>query len=88
MFGNCYNCKKTWDIVKPHNIWYTKDKAMFPVCEECYQKLSSKEIKKYIILLLLEWKRQELIYELTSNINIDEIVNSAMITVYKDKSNE
>jgi hypothetical protein len=31
----CAKCNKTWDVVKPHTLWYEEKIGVFVLCEVC-----------------------------------------------------
>ena len=39
-----------------HDVEYSR--GMFPLCEECYQKLNIMQIMKHVVDLVNEWERQ------------------------------
>lgn len=58
-FSACHHCHGTWNWKKGHTIPYRLDgmAGMFPLCEECYEKLSPQERYKYCIELYDSWGR-------------------------------
>lgn len=59
--SGCARCGDNWDWKKEHQIPYQHDAKgrvqglMFPVCEECYQKISPEERMEYCVQLWKSW---------------------------------
>lgn len=54
-YSGCSHCGGTWNWKKDHNIPYSDSGGMFPLCEECYQKLSPEERYDYCLELWRSW---------------------------------
>jgi len=54
-YGGCYHCGMTWNYAKGKSIRYSVRDGMFPLCEECFDRLSSEEIDPYIEKLVMVW---------------------------------
>ena len=54
-YGGCYRCGMTWNYAKSKSIRYSVSDGMFPLCEECFDRLSSEEIDPYIEKLVMVW---------------------------------
>lgn len=55
-YSGCLKCKDSWNWKKSHDLKYSKDEAMFPLCEECWSKIDIKEKKHYVDKLLMKWR--------------------------------
>ena len=55
-YGGCSHCKDTWDWKESFSIPFTETSSMFPLCKECFEKLSINEINYYIKQLVNVWK--------------------------------
>lgn len=64
-FGSCSHCGDTWNWKKAEYIKYTKSgrNSMFPLCKECFSKLTYGEVIDYCKALVREWERQEREYK-------------------------
>jgi len=58
-FGSCGKCGRTWNCVKGHETYYEENRAMFPMCKECYAESNNKERLFYHLELVSEWARQD-----------------------------
>ncbi len=54
-YGNCQECGDTWNWKKIQNINYEDTSGMFPLCIECFKRLSLKKIEEHRIALMVEW---------------------------------
>ena len=54
-YGGCLLCKDKWNWKKPHYIQYSTHEGMFPLCEECYNKLTPTERLFYCKLMIGTW---------------------------------
>lgn len=57
-YSSCSHCGRTWNVVKPRSIKYSKTGGMFPVCKKCFDKLPPERIDGYIDQLVLLWISQ------------------------------
>lgn len=57
--SGCLNCGDRWNWKKPHDIEYERKgdnrSGMFPLCDECFQKLPVDTIMDFCSQLLTEW---------------------------------
>lgn len=55
-YGACYHCKGTWDWKSMTNsqIKYRTNVWMFPLCDECFEKLRYPTIMEYCLKLLYD----------------------------------
>lgn len=58
-YGHCLNCGDTWDYKKEMAIPYDDSNYMFPLCEECFTKLSPESIIEFCHLLNIIWNKDE-----------------------------
>lgn len=54
-YGTCGKCGMPWNKVKYHITNYTISNGCFPLCEECWQKLTPKERLPYYRSLYDRW---------------------------------
>lgn len=54
-YGCCQECGDTWNWKKEQNIAYADGCGMFPLCVECFKRLSPKKIEEHCISLMVEW---------------------------------
>ncbi len=55
-YSGCAHCGDTWNWKKIHSIPYNdRGSGMFPVCDECYKKLSPQERYDYCRALWRSW---------------------------------
>lgn len=54
-FGACSECGYCWGAVESKNIDISDGSAMFPVCHDCFEKLSPKQIMRHVLALCLRW---------------------------------
>ena len=54
-YSGCSHCGMTWNYVKGKRIHFSANEGMFPLCEECFDKLLPEEIDPYIDKLVMEW---------------------------------
>jgi len=47
-YSGCSHCSMTWNYVKGKSIQFSANEGMFPLCEECFDKLPPEEIDPYI----------------------------------------
>ncbi len=62
-YGCCFHCNLTWNVVDGVGIPYQVKlpncgSGMFPLCTDCFKKLSSEEILKYCETLKDMWNRE------------------------------
>lgn len=57
--NGCSHCGGKWNWKQEHIIYYTKTNGMFPLCEECYEKLSPQERYDYCIEVWNSWGRPD-----------------------------
>lgn len=51
-YGRCLRCKDSWYWKEHQIINYSINSGMFPICKECFDKISSSEILYYCIILM------------------------------------
>ena len=56
-YGGCLRCGDRWNWKSHHVIPYGGGAGMFPLCEECYNKLSPEERYRYCRELAREWEK-------------------------------
>ena len=56
-YGECHHCHNTWNWKNGHYIPYSKERRsfMFPLCKECYEKLSPQSRYNYCLELYYSW---------------------------------
>ena len=54
-YSGCSCCGDTWNWKKEHSIPYSDSGGMFPLCEECYQKLTPQERFDFCRKLWISW---------------------------------
>lgn len=58
-FGTCLKCKDSWYWKKYHVTYFVEGRGMFPLCEECYQKITPEERFAWHKKLLDEWSEED-----------------------------
>lgn len=48
-WGSCCRCKTTWNRCKHHDTPISKSRGIFPLCEECWFKLTPKQRLPYYL---------------------------------------
>ena len=86
-FGDCMHCGGTWDWKEGHTIMYSESGGMFPLCEECYKKLSIEEVEHYIKELVDWWIELFPDYPRYQE-NKEAIIEGAIKTVKEEKANK
>lgn len=86
-FGGCYHCGMTWNHVEGKTIYYSEGGGMFPLCEECFDKLSPEEIDPYIEQVVMSWLKSNAEYGLKWGYkqSSQEIIESAKAEVRRMK---
>lgn len=56
--GGCLRCKTTWAWVSEHVTQYTAGASCFPLCEQCWKELSSRDRLPYYERLWEIWMEQ------------------------------
>ena len=46
-YGHCVHCRCTWNWVEDFGIPYNYHRAMFPLCDLCFRKLSTQKVISY-----------------------------------------
>ena len=89
-YGWCYHCSRTWNYIKDKTISYSVSEGMFPLCEDCFDKLSPTEINPYIEQLVAEWVRQSGKYQLgwSNTQSPEQIIELAKAEVLKMKEDD
>lgn len=62
-YSGCYHCGMTWNYVEGKTIYYSEGSGMFPLCEECFDRLSPEEIDPYIEKLAMSWQNPQKVIE-------------------------
>lgn len=63
-YGSCAHCGLSWNVVDGVYVSYNvklpkhSGSGMFPICEDCFNKLSVYEILNYCKELLIMWKKE------------------------------
>lgn len=58
-YSGCECCGDTWNWKEKHDTYYGPDGGVFPLCEECWQKLATPEKRlPYYQALLDNWREQ------------------------------
>jgi len=39
-YGTCWNCGWPWKYVKPHSTMYNNGHGCFPLCEQCWERMT------------------------------------------------
>ena len=55
-FGCCKKCNRPWTFVEGHKTPYSRGRACFPLCENCWQGMTPEKRLPYYRKLWLEWK--------------------------------
>ncbi len=87
-YSGCSHCGMTWNYVKGKNIQFSDNEGMFPLCEECFDKLPPEEIDPYIERLVQEWLEINAKYGLKwgRGQSPQEVIESAKAEVRRMKS--
>ncbi len=56
-YSYCLRCYRTWNVVKEHSTRYTMYNGCFPLCEDCWSKLTPEKRLYYYKKLFNKWKR-------------------------------
>ena len=56
-YGCCMSCRDSWSWKEEKRIPYRHGAGMFPICAECFERLSYCEIERYIDILAFQWNR-------------------------------
>ena len=54
-YGNCILCKDRWNWKEPQRIKMI-NRQMFPLCKECFNKLSERQISMWCVILMERWE--------------------------------
>lgn len=54
-YGACGRCNRTWDITDNHTTYYASDSGCFPLCADCWKKLTPEERLPYYQRLYIGW---------------------------------
>lgn len=80
-YYSCHHCGATWNCVKRKTVMYSVGSGMFPLCVECFDKLSSEEIDPYIEQLVLQWVEQGW----SESQSPEEVIRAAKVEVRRMK---
>jgi hypothetical protein len=67
-FGSCLRCGDSWWWKKEHVFEVTESHGIFPLCEECWQKIDSTEKAFWIKKLQDKWQQLHALDEEHQNI--------------------
>ncbi len=82
-YSGCDNCGDTWNWKKYHIIDYSETSGMFPLCEECYQKLDIEKVKHYVRKLAEKGNKSD-----RDDYNLEEMLEYAYKIIDKEKGGE
>jgi hypothetical protein len=71
-YGGCSHCGDSWRWKREHLIPFLMGKQMFPLCEECFNKLDKEEVLGYCIKLIQRWARDPFPLEF----DVDEAIST------------
>lgn len=54
-FGSCYRCGGTWNHVEEHTTYYNDHSGCFPLCKDCWEKLTPEQRLPYYAQLMGLW---------------------------------
>ena len=54
--GTCLCCRRKWGAVEPHVTKHQKKHGVFPLCEECWGKMSPEDQLPFYEALILQWE--------------------------------
>jgi len=54
-YGNCAHCGDSWMFKEYIDLSCSEDQRIFPICKECFNKLSDEEVLGYCRDLWLAW---------------------------------
>lgn len=57
-FGGCSHCGDKWNWKEAHSTFYKDTGGMFPLCEECFAKLTYPYALWYHLKTFEDWKRE------------------------------
>ena len=54
-YGRCQCCGDSWSWKKSCSIKYEKNSSMFPICQECFDRIDETVILQYCKRLIAKW---------------------------------
>jgi len=83
-FGHCRHCGRGWDIVRGHRVFYKPRSGMFPVCVECWPKLSREQRIAYCRLLAVDWSVEARTHHLPTE-DVEAVVAGATAAIDEEQ---
>ena len=54
-YGCCYRCGDTWDWKKGHTTYFDESRGCFPLCHDCWSRLTPEERLPYYERMVDSW---------------------------------